>query len=113
MTENARLCGIILAFRDQSKNFEELYIQDLAVLPDCRISGIGSALLEALLARARSLDVTRVWLTSEPQNAAAMALWCKFGFDNPEADYLDNGCWVTKNLKGKSKDRAVFVKGVC
>lgn len=113
LIENDDLCGVVLAFTDQSRNFEELYIQDLAVLPNHRKFGVGSALLEALLMRARSFGVKKVWLTSEPRNAAAIALWCGFGFENPEADYLDNGYWVTKNLKGKSEDRVIFIKNIC
>jgi GNAT superfamily N-acetyltransferase len=51
------------------------YLQDLFVAPDMRGGGHGKALIEAVHAKARELDCTRVyWLTQEA-NATARVLY--------------------------------------
>ena len=54
------------------------------------------------------MQVKRIWLTSESGNAQAIKLWEKYGFKNLEVDYLKNGYWVTKDLKGPGRDRIIF-----
>ena len=110
--EDGEIAGFLCAFQGQSGAEEELYVQDLAVAPAHRNAGIGSALLKELLERAKRLCVSRVWLTSEPGNDAAMRLWAKFGFTNPEADYRVDGLWITADLKGRGADRAIFQRGI-
>jgi ribosomal protein S18 acetylase RimI-like enzyme len=52
----------------------------MGVIPGCRGVGIGSALIERALQRARSKGFTRVELTVREHNAPAIALYKKVGF---------------------------------
>lgn len=76
----------------------EIEIQLLAVASDRRLLGIGRALVEALLNEARSRDVVRVILSTQPAMKAAHALYLNLGFCRlPERDwYGDDGrmYWV-------------------
>jgi amino-acid N-acetyltransferase len=51
-------------------------LRSLVVAPDMRRRGLGSALVERVLARARRLDVAAVWLLT----TTAAGLFRKFGF---------------------------------
>lgn len=102
------ILGVIISFLDQNKNFTECYIQDVAVYKDHFGQGIGYALMKHLLSKLQSIGCHRAWLTSEIENERAMSLWNKFGMKNIESDYISNGFWVTKDLKGPGKDRIIF-----
>lgn len=101
------VAGFVVAFRGQDDPFE-IYIQDVAVSSASRRRGHARRLVEDVVRTGRRLGTTRVWLTSEPENAVARATWTAMGFANPPADRLTDGVWVTDNLKGPGKDRAVF-----
>lgn len=58
----------------------ELEIYNIAVHPDFRKQGHGSELLGALLRIAREAGVSRAVLEVRESNAAALALYCSFGF---------------------------------
>lgn len=103
-----KLVGALIAFRDQTRDFREVYVQDVAVAAGWRGRGIGQALMSELITRAESWKGKRIWLTSEAENQVAMRLWNRLGFVNDRADYLDGDLWVTRNLKGPGKDRVVF-----
>lgn len=98
----------VIAFVDQTPGKSEIYVQDVAVRVESRGRGLGQALMETLHQTASDLDINRIWLTSEGANTDAMALWGKMGYQNLPADYQVNGVWLTKDLKGKGKDRAIF-----
>lgn len=98
----------IIAFRDQTPGKSEIYVQDVAVHPAHRRRGLGEALLSELHTRAVDWGIKRIWLTSEAENISAMSLWCKLGYENLPADYQTNGVWLTSDLKGPGRDRAVY-----
>lgn len=100
--------AVVIAFRDQTPGVNEIYIQDVAVHPDYRGRGLAKLLLEELHRRACLWGVERVWLTSEADNTPAMKLWLRLGYVNIEADYDQDGVWLTENLKGPGRDRAVY-----
>jgi ribosomal protein S18 acetylase RimI-like enzyme len=100
------LVGALLSFCDQTRDYKEIYIQDIAVSPKYR--GVGLFLIKELISRAKVLGVSKIWLTSEVENEKATKLWDKLGFKNKKADYLDHGLWVTRDLKGPGRDRVVF-----
>jgi ribosomal-protein-alanine N-acetyltransferase len=52
----------------------------VATHPDARRQGLGRAVVEALLAKAASLDLAFVYLEVRPSNAAAIALYQSLGF---------------------------------
>lgn len=100
--------AVVIAFRDQTPGVNEIYIQDVVVRSDHRRQGLGGMVLEELHRRAADWGINRIWLTSEAENAAAMQLWHQFGYVNPEADYQQAGVWLTRNLKGAGRDRAMY-----
>lgn len=78
--------------------FDELHINNIAVLPEWRRRGAAGALLAHVLAAGRAEGATRATLEVRASNAAALALYTRFGFDvrgrrpryytNPEEDAL-------------------------
>jgi ribosomal-protein-alanine N-acetyltransferase len=59
---------------------DELHINNLAVIPDARRSGIGSALLARVLDEARDMGASRALLEVRRSNEAARRLYERFGF---------------------------------
>jgi len=60
---------------------DEMHLLNLAVHPARRRQGIARALLTEALARVRTQGVVVVWLEVRPSNAAALALYRAFGFE--------------------------------
>ena len=106
--EHGRPIAAVVAFCDQSPGRNEIYVQDVAVSSTHRKQGLGHELLDALHRRARQWGTERIWLTSEAENTAAMKLWHKLGYTNAPADYQQDGLWISRDLKGPGRDRAVF-----
>lgn len=98
----------LIAFCDQTPGRHEIYIQDVAVHASHRRQGLAEALLLEIHRRAVGLGIARLWLTSEAENSGAMRLWQKFGYVNRESDYRADGVWLTKDLKGPGRHRAIF-----
>jgi len=57
----------------------QLWINELGVAPSHERRGIGSRLMEAMLAHGRSLGCTEAWVGTEDENAAARGLYEKVG----------------------------------
>ncbi len=57
----------------------QLWINELGVAPTHRRLGVGRRLLEALLARGRTLGCTEAWLGTEADNEPARALYEQAG----------------------------------
>lgn len=55
-------------------------ITNIATAPDCRGRGLGSAVMAALLEKARELGLSPISLEVRESNAPAIALYEKFGF---------------------------------
>lgn len=71
-----------LRFRfDLWQTAEECYLEDLFVRQGVRRAGLGAALLEGALERARQRRCTRVHLDTNDGNRAAIALYERFGFE--------------------------------
>ena len=72
---------------------DEGHITNIAVHPEFRSSGVGSALLEALLSTAGERDITALTLEVRRSNQPAQALYGKYGFKEGgkrKAYYADN-----------------------
>jgi ribosomal protein S18 acetylase RimI-like enzyme len=61
---------------------EDCSLEDIFVEPEARGSGLGRALAEAALARARERGCARVELDVNEANAAALALYESLGFES-------------------------------
>jgi ribosomal-protein-alanine N-acetyltransferase len=59
---------------------DEAYVQTIAVVPSHRRQGLGSVLLTALMDDAKERGLPRVGLEVRVDNAAAIALYERFGF---------------------------------
>ena len=59
---------------------EDCWLEDLFVRDSARGSGVGAALVEAAVRRARERGCGRVELDTSSENAAALALYERFGF---------------------------------
>lgn len=55
-------------------------IEDVVVDPSCRGKGMGRALVESLIRRARGQGITYLSLTSNPERVEAIALYQSLGF---------------------------------
>ncbi len=62
----------------------------MAVLAAARGQGVGSAILQALLAEARRLGLRSVWLAAQLH---ARPLYARFGFVGGGPHFLDGGIW--------------------
>ena len=59
---------------------DEMELHTFAVKPECRRRGIGTRLLKHMLEQVRHCGARHVFLQVRPSNAAACALYEKFGF---------------------------------
>lgn len=73
LRETHDIAGALVQFPTKSG---ELFLHKLMVHPDCRGSGIGTALMKAALAQAN----VPVLLTVDPKNAPAVQLYQSLGF---------------------------------
>ena len=62
------------------EDYGSLYVSGVAVLPAARGAGIGTALMDAAAARARSLSLPRVSLICFERNEGAMRLYRRLGY---------------------------------
>lgn len=60
--------------------FDELHINNLAVLPEWRLRGVGGALLTHVLGEAATAGAVRATLEVRSSNEPAIALYRRFGF---------------------------------
>lgn len=77
-----------------SRYEDDWHIMNIAVDPSARRQGIGSALLAELIERVGGDDRARITLEVRPSNAAAIALYRRFGFlsaGRRPRYYQDNG----------------------
>ena len=72
--------GGIVGYAGLAEMGDEAYVQTIAVVPDRRRTGVGTALLTALLDDAKRRGLPRVSLEVRVDNAAAIALYERFGF---------------------------------
>jgi GNAT superfamily N-acetyltransferase len=104
---DTQLVGAVMAFRSQD-NPDDVYVQDVIAHPAHRRAGVTTALLETVRERSQLLGARRLYLTSEPDNAAAHATWIRRGFTNVPGDQIINGVSVISDYKGVGKHRAVY-----
>ena len=79
------VAGAVIAFRGQDDP-AEIYVQDVAIHPDFRRSGIARALLSRVHEHGVAWECERIFLTSEPENRAAHEAWTALGFVNVPGD---------------------------
>ena len=70
----------IVGFCSFWRVLDELHINNLAVLPECRRSGVATALLSRVLEEAVRLGTRRTMLEVRRSNVPAQELYQKFGF---------------------------------
>jgi ribosomal-protein-alanine N-acetyltransferase len=76
----ALLAGTVYGYAGLWVILDEAHITNLAVRPDCRRRGIGSALLETLLMEADCKGAVKVTLEVNRSNHLAQKLYMKYGF---------------------------------
>ncbi|WP_031565619.1 GNAT family N-acetyltransferase [Rheinheimera texasensis] len=76
-------------------NRQRLSLMSFAVDPKTQGQGIGKALLQAFMQQLPEIapDVSQLWLTADPDNAAALRLYQQHGFVQTaeEPDYYGSG----------------------
>jgi len=107
---NGKLVGALTSWGDPEKS-TDIYIEEVAVHPECRNQGIFNMLFENLEAVAKERGFKRLWLTCNPVNPA-IQIWGKIGFTNIKTGQSEHGWEIVKNLKGPGLDRAVFEKQI-
>lgn len=105
------VAGALIGFRSQDDP-DDLYVQDVVTHPRHRRAGVFTALLTAVCERARLLGCRRLYLTSEPDNIAAHAVWTRRGFTNLPGDHHVGEIAVRSDFKGPGRDRAVYELGL-
>jgi len=75
--EGEELQGVILAGNDGRRG----YIYHAAVVPESRGQGIGSALVQAVLAKMKAFGISKVGLLVFAHNENGARFWQKQGFD--------------------------------
>lgn len=105
--EHGRLVGAAIAMRSQ-QDPGDVYLQDIVVHPQHRRQGIARALLTVVAAQAGRWGCTRIYLTCEPHNEAAVRTWERMGLRNLPGDTSVHGVQVISNFKGPGKHRAVY-----
>lgn len=96
--------GGVIGYAGCWLSFGEGQITNVAVAPEARGQQVGTALLAALIEAVKKRGVTAMTLEVRPSNAAALALYGKFGFEpagRRPRYYTDNGedaiiMWNTK-----------------
>ena len=101
-----RVIGEIGVDREEHPVVRHVATIGMMVAPDVRGRGVGSALMEAAIAWCRREGVEKIELSVYPDNAAARALYTKFGFreegrlsghSKKRSGYLDEvlmGLWL-------------------
>ena len=74
--------GKVLGYVGMMTVLDEGYISNVAVEPDCRRTGVGDALIEALEARCVQHGLSFATLEVREGNLPARALYEKHGFEN-------------------------------
>ncbi len=74
------LHGEVLGYAGMHDILGEGYIDNIAVFPQARGSGIGSALVKALCSYGADKGLAFITLEVRPSNVPALALYQKFGF---------------------------------
>ena len=108
-TEAGGLIGVIGLFQEQRvKTRHNAFIWGMYVAPQHREHGVGRALMEAALSRARELGLRKVTLAVNSANQAAVRLYESCGFEqyglekeafNIGEDYYDSAYMVLKLYK--------------
>ncbi|MDP4092475.1 MAG: ribosomal protein S18-alanine N-acetyltransferase [Bacillota bacterium] len=76
----AKVNGRVIGYAGMWKVFDEGHITNVAVHPEFRGTGIGSALIEYLMEVARKENITSMTLEVRRSNIAAQRLYNKYGF---------------------------------
>lgn len=107
-----RVIGHLTASRDEGPVTRHVATLGMAVAPDWRGRGVGSALLAESIRWARAMGVEKLALSVYPDNEAALALYAKFGFrqegrltghSKKSIGYLDEivmGLWLVDRPDG-------------
>jgi [ribosomal protein S18]-alanine N-acetyltransferase len=72
--------GSIVGFVAFWRIFDELHLNNLAVVPEMRRQGMATALLERVLSEGERLGATRTTLEVRRSNEVALKLYERFGF---------------------------------
>jgi ribosomal protein S18 acetylase RimI-like enzyme len=79
---------------------DDAWLEDVFVEPDARGRGVGRALAEACVERARARGCKRIQLDANERNAAALALYRSLGFESGSPRRWDGGrdLYLTRRL---------------
>lgn len=106
--EGSRVIGHLNVSREEGVATRHVASIGMAVAPDRRGLGVGSALMTEAIRWAREVGVEKLALSVYPHNATARALYAKFGFQEEgrlsghskkEIGYLDEivmGLWLVE-----------------
>lgn len=85
--------GAVAGYALTWKVVDEVHLLDVAVAPSLRRRGVGRALVEDVVARARAEGAARILLEVRASNAAAVELYLGLGFArfNLRASYYADG----------------------
>lgn len=80
--QEGELIGMATLYREQHHKYDhKAYLFGMYVSPEYRRRGIGNALLEEVIARARKLGLSQINLSVNNANEAPVGLYESFGFE--------------------------------
>ncbi len=78
----AELDGEVAGYMGLDYVLDEGYVTNVCTAPEFRRRGVASALIDAVVGRARELGLSFITLEARVSNAPARALYAKKGFEN-------------------------------
>lgn len=90
----------LLGYISYYVNFDECQICNVAVFPECRGLGLGSALVEEMISQAKKRGATKFFLEVRESNLSAIKLYEKCGFSRDG---------VSKNHYSKPLENALLM----
>lgn len=85
--------GAVIGYGGFAQILDEGHIMNIAVAPDSRGQGVGSAIVDALIAKAKDLGIASMTLECAEGNVSAISLYEKKGFifAGKRPDYYPSG----------------------
>lgn len=105
--EGSELAGVLVGFRSQARP-DVAYVHFVAIAPGRRRQGLGRALYQRFLDRARELGCREVHSIAPPVNSSLIAFHRQLGFEVVDGGGFHCGIAVFPDYAGPGQHRVLF-----